>query len=163
MDRNRFDIAIIAVPGGGEIGFAPLPGRNGLVAEDIAAIVAFGPAVAVSMTEAEEMARAGVADLPDRLAAHGVAWRHFPVVDYGAPAADDPRWPPLASELHGALDAGGRVFLHCHGGRGRSGMVALRLLVERGLQPAAALAAIRAARPGAVETEAQEDWGQRAD
>jgi protein-tyrosine phosphatase len=109
------------------------------------------------------LAEAGAGDLPGRLAATGIGWRHFPIVDYGAPDADDPRWPPLAAELHTALDAGGRVLLHCHGGKGRSGMVALRLLVERGAAPAEALAAIRAARPGAVETAAQEAWGGTLD
>jgi ADP-ribosyl-[dinitrogen reductase] hydrolase len=56
------------------------------------------------------------------------------------------------------LDLGENVVLHCLGGLGRSGMIAARVLVERGLAPAAAITAVRAARPGAIETAQQEAY-----
>ena len=37
-------------------------------------------------------------------------------------------------------------------------MICARLLVESGIDPSAAMARVRAARPGAIETRAQEDW-----
>jgi len=52
----------------------------------------------------------------------------------------------------------GKVFAHCYGGKGRSGMVLLRLMVERGLDPDQALQDLRRVRPGAVETQAQWLW-----
>ncbi|MBR9844091.1 MAG: protein phosphatase, partial [Rhodobacteraceae bacterium] len=48
--------------------------------------------------------------------------------------------------------------VHCFGGCGRSGMAIMRLLVEMGEEPEAALARLRAVRPCAVETEAQRLW-----
>jgi protein-tyrosine phosphatase len=158
MTTRAFTIADLVPPGGGRIGIAPLPGREGRLAADVATIAAWRPSVVVSMTEDDEMAQAGAAGLPARLAALDLVWRHFPVVDFGTPERGDTRWPVLAAELHAALDAGGRVLLHCHGGKGRSGMAAMRLLVERGLSPAEALVAARTARPGSVETADQEDW-----
>jgi hypothetical protein len=154
-------IAEVAAPGGGTIGVAPLPGRNGTLPVDVDLIRAWRPAVVVSMTEPEEMRRAGAADLPERLREAGIAWRAFPVRDFGVPAPEEPGWPPLAAALHAFLDGDGRVLLHCHGGKGRSGMVAARLLVERGVAPAEALALVRAARPGAVETAEQEAWSAK--
>jgi protein-tyrosine phosphatase len=158
MTAKRFAIAVLSADGG-EIAICPLPGRDGALDGDIAAIAAFAPTLVVSMTEEDEMRWSGAGELAALLAARGIGWRHFPIVDYGAPEETDIRWPPLAAEIHAALDAGHRVLLHCHGGKGRSGMIALRLLVERGMDAAEALALVRAARPGAVETVAQEAWG----
>jgi ADP-ribosyl-[dinitrogen reductase] hydrolase len=50
------------------------------------------------------------------------------------------------------------LVIHCKGGLGRTGVVAARLLIELGETPNAALARVRAARPGAVETPEQEDY-----
>ncbi|MBL8705493.1 MAG: hypothetical protein JNM30_11640, partial [Rhodospirillales bacterium] len=42
-------------------------------------------------------------------------------------------------------------------GLGRTGMIGARLLVELGVAPDAAIAAIRKARPGSIETAEQEE------
>jgi protein-tyrosine phosphatase len=156
-----FRIASVGLPGGGAIGLCRMPGRNGRLADDLAAMIAWRPAVVVSLTEASELAAHGADEMPGLLAAEGVAHRRFPIVDFGAPAAGDAAWDALATELHGALDAGRRPLVHCMGGCGRSGMIALRLMVERGEAAEAALARLRAARPCAVETDAQMDWATR--
>jgi protein-tyrosine phosphatase len=156
--NEPFSLSGVAVPGGGTILIAPMPGRGGRLAEDVALIAEARPVCVVSMTEQGEMREAGAGAVPDLLAARGIRWSHFPVRDFGVPDAADARWPPLAAALHAALDRGGTVFLHCMGGKGRSGMVAARLLVEREVDPKAAIAAVRAARPGAIETAAQEAW-----
>jgi Cyclin-dependent kinase inhibitor 3 (CDKN3) len=165
--RIRLEIAVIeafqittvsAAPG--RIGICRLPGRSGDLPGDLTIIRAWRPAFVVSMTEASEMRAHGGGNLPALLESAGIAWRHFPVVDFGAPEAEVlPQWAALAKELHMALEAGAGVLLHCRGGLGRSGMVALRLLAERGEEAEAALARIRKARPGAVETEGQRVWG----
>lgn len=140
------------------MGLSPLPGRDGDFEADIQAFLAWRPSIVASLTEWTEMAAATAGATPDRLAAAGVAWAHLPIRDYCALAPTDPRWPPLGARLHAILDDGGGVLLHCHGGRGRSGMIALRIMVERGEDPAAALSRLRAVRAGAVETEAQRLW-----
>jgi protein-tyrosine phosphatase len=172
-----YRIATIEAPRGGRIGISRMPGRSGDLVRDVDAIAAWRPVVVVSMTTAEEMQLLGAGRLADLLAGCGIEWRHFPVADYGVPSGEHAAWRTLASALHGALDHGALdhgaldhgaldrhdgVLLHCAGGKGRSGMVAMRLLVERGMEPAAALATVRAARPGAVETDAQERWARAA-
>lgn len=144
---------------------SPLPLRHGTLAlcavpagaDARAALAAFAPALVVSMTEADELENLGAGDLPDWLAAQGILWRGFPIRDFGTPppGAD---WAALARDAARILDTGGRVLLHCRGGLGRSGMIALRLMVEAGEDPDAALTRLRSARPGAVETVAQEHW-----
>ena len=62
-----------------------------------------------------------------------------------------------------ALRGGGRVLVHCRGGCGRSGMVALRLMIEAGEAPDEALSRLRSVRPCAVETKAQMGWAMAAE
>jgi len=143
--------------GGGTLALAPMPGRGGDFAGDLARLLDWRPDLVVSMTEAAEMAPAK--DLPHDLARAGVVWRHFPISDYGVPdAASEAMWPALSAELAQTLAQGRRVLVHCMGGCGRSGLVALRLMVEGGEAPETALERLRAARPCAVETEAQRLW-----
>ena len=54
--------------------------------------------------------------------------------------------------------SGRKVLIHCRGGLGRSGMIAVRLLVEMGEKPADAIKQVRAARPGAIESSDQEKY-----
>lgn len=153
---------IFAIPAApGVLGMAAIPGRGGDPAPDVAAIAAWGAALVLSMTAAGELHRVhgGGAVLPGALARHGIAWRHLPVPDFATPEGSTlADWPGAAAEAHALLDAGGRVLVHCFGGCGRSGMATLRLLVERGEDPVAALRRMRAIRPCAVETEGQFHW-----
>ncbi len=111
------------------------------------------------MTSLHELQEAGAETIGDDLARHGIVWRHLPVPDFGAPPEETARqWPDAAAEAHAILDAGGRVLTHCYGGCGRSGMASLRLLIERGEAPDAALQRLRTARPCAVETDGQFRW-----
>ena len=64
----------------------------------------------------------------------------------------------LVRLLQHALENKMNVVVHCYAGVGRSGMIALRLLVERGANPEDALTQIRKVRPGAVERPAQYEW-----
>ena len=58
-----------------------------------------------------------------------------------------------------ATERGEAVVVTCMGGLGRSGTVAACFLVDAGMSPDAAIAAVRTARgPRALETIAQEDF-----
>lgn len=151
---------IAALPcGPGTLALCPLPGRGGAFEADMAQIQAFAPDLLVSMTETAERTALGATELPQALARAGVGWRHFPVTDFGTPPPDAD-WAGIATDAHRILARGGRVLTQCRGGLGRSGMVALRLMIEAGEDPDAALARLRAVRPGAVETDAQAAWAR---
>lgn len=143
---------------GGRIALCRLPGRSGHLAEDVTAIAVWRPALLLSLTEREEADTCGAQGLGDLLAARGIRHLRYPIRDFGTPETKDIHWPMLSPELHGYLDRGDAILLHCLGGKGRSGMIAMRLLVERGLAAGEALERVRTARAGAVETAEQEAW-----
>lgn len=152
-----FTIETLVLSPRGTLGIAPLPGRFNAGLADIATIVKWAPDLVISATEHSEMARHNVEDLQGLLKSCNIAWQGFPIRDFGAPeAALD--WPALSKRAHEILDKGGRILAHCYGGQGRSGMILLRLMVERGWEPEAALTALRKIRPGAVETDVQFKW-----
>jgi protein-tyrosine phosphatase len=143
-----FSISEIAV-GGGVLGLCPLP-----QAEDVAALHDWRADLVLTLVEGAE-ALALSPDLTAALTAAGIAQRCFPIVDYGVPAGG---WSDVSVDLHAVLAKGGRIVVHCRGGCGRTGMIALRLMIEAGEVPEVALARLRAVRPCAVETEGQRIW-----
>lgn len=148
------EIAEIEI-GGRQRGICPMPGRTGDYAGDLAVLLAWSPRLVVTLAEAGELAARGAASLPADLAAAEVEWLHLPIPDFGTPPrALRDSWPKVSAQLHRA----DRMVVHCMGGCGRSGMILLRLMIEDGEAPDAALARLRAARPCAVETKAQMRW-----
>ena len=143
--------------GGGVLGLCALPGRSGDYPGDLAQLAAFAPDLVLSLVQIHEYPRHNAPTLTADLAALGIAQIRFAVRDFGTP--DTARWQDLSPRLHGALALGQRVLIHCLGGCGRSGSIALRLMVETGEDPDAALIRLRAVRPCAVETKAQLRWG----
>lgn len=85
----------------------------------------------------------------------GIEFRSFPIPDRGLPADTGEALRFAAS----VAAAGKPVAVHCRAGIGRSSLMAAAMLVAHGLDPAAALAAIGAARGLPIpDTEAQRDW-----
>ena len=123
---------------------------------DISAIKAWGADIVISLLEAPEFELLGVAGLPGKLSS-AFDWHHLPIRDMQPPDARFERaWKKLAPRVVQCLADGGRVLLHCRGGLGRSGTVAARILIEQGESATRAMARVRAARPGAIETRGQE-------
>lgn len=149
--------------GGGVLGIGPMPGRGAAYPADLRDLLAWGPGLALTMTTAEELAAKGAEGLPRDLAESGVQWIHLPIGDYGAPSgATLAAWPEASARARAVLAAGGKVWVHCMGGCGRSGTAALRLMVEVGEEPEPALKRLRAVRPCAVETPEQYHWAAGA-
>jgi protein-tyrosine phosphatase len=120
--------------------------------EAVAALVAVGIVATVDLTEAAE----GWVDYwstQPGLGHYRIGFRDFA--------------PPLAAGMHGALDLidqlledGSPVYVHCRGGRGRTGCVVACRLIERGSGPPDALESVRrwSGRDDSPETEEQREF-----
>lgn len=155
----------------GAIGLTLCPGKHDPVAmsgawardldTDLAAIRAWGAVALVSLIEDHEFVLLRVPDLGRRAQALGLDWHHLPIMDVSIPGeAFESRWRHSGPVLRSMLQRSGRVVVHCRGGLGRSGLVAARMLVELGVEPGEAIRRVRAARPGAIETDEQERYVQ---
>lgn len=142
----------------GRLALTLLPGRRDLGREvdaDLAVLREAGVTHVCCLVPEDELTRYGVPDLLARYAAAGVDVHHLPILDQQVASVADVR--AAVAWVDAALRAGRTVVAHCVGGLGRTGLLAACWLRARGLDAAAALAAVRAARsPRAVETPAQE-------
>ncbi|HZJ54595.1 MAG TPA: dual specificity protein phosphatase family protein, partial [Myxococcaceae bacterium] len=99
------------------------------------------------------------------LRVHGLEFLHLPTVDCCAIA---PRMIDDGVEWVGTrLDTGTRVLIHCEHGVGRSALLALCVLVGRGVAPLDAMNRIKTARPvvspAPEQLEAFRTWAGRLD
>jgi protein-tyrosine phosphatase len=66
------------------------------------------------------------------------------------------RWTQTVPYLLQHLKEGEKMLIHCAAGYGRTGMMTAALLVAMGVDPEKAIALVRTARPGTIETPEQE-------
>lgn len=157
----------ISFPDGhGRLGLTLCPGKvdqNGELRwerdlnADLRRVKDWGAELVVTLMETHEFAMLQVTDLPAQVCSMGMEWLHLPIKDSSIPSHEfEKHWPTVASDLHRRLAQGRNILLHCRGGMGRTGIIAGRILIERGLPPQDALRMVRAVRSGAVETQEQE-------
>lgn len=126
---------------------------------DLDAVRDWGAQAVVSLIEDPEFRLLQVAGLGNSATARGIDWHHFPIPDMATPEpATMARWRDLSRHLSRLLAQGGRVLIHCRAGLGRSGTVAALILIDHGHPPRDAIRRVRAARTGAIETQAQEQF-----
>lgn len=153
--------------GPGVIGVTFCPGKSGPsvfgapwardLEADVAAIRTWGASLVLTLIEDHEFELLQVQRLGEAVRAAGMTWLHAPIADLGAPDdAFERRWSVVGHKVRAELRRANRVLIHCRGGRGRAGMIAARLLVELGESHAEAIRRVREARPGTIETAAQE-------
>ncbi len=160
-------IDMVQLPSGGTLGLCHCPGRSGTdgrgrrwrrdLADDLAAIEAWGARIVVTLIESQEFVSLGVPSFAQAVCGYAFAWRHVTIPDMRPPQAQALQaWQKSGPAVLAALRRGERVLVHCAAGLGRTGTMAAKLLVEFGVPPAEAISRVRAARPGTLETAEQE-------
>ena len=136
-----------------------------VLTERLAALAAWGMTHFVDLTTAHDP----VAPYSPMAGAHGKAQRiSHPITDFGVPSVSGMQ--AILRDMQAALDQGGKVYLHCRAGIGRTGTVAATWLVAQGLSPEQALELLaqkwcavdkHAQEPHSPETEVQREFVRR--
>jgi ADP-ribosyl-[dinitrogen reductase] hydrolase len=123
---------------------------------DLDAIADWGAVAVVTLVENHELSTLKVTDMGRQVRARHMDWFHLPIPDVSVPdAAFEQQWAVISPDLMHRLRAGFDVLVHCKGGLGRAGTIAARLMIGMGVPAEQAVKAVRAVRPGAIETSAQ--------
>lgn len=167
-------IASVQVSHGGRIGMTICPGKKSAtsisghgwdrdLSIDIQAIRDWGADTVITLMEEWELRQYQVDNLGSEIRAAGMAWLHLPIIDGHAPDAEwDAAWASTHREnLFYDIQNGKSILIHCLGGRGRTGTVAVLLLLLFGDSVDDAMTKVRMAREGMIETEAQEQYLQQ--
>ncbi len=119
----------------------------GTARESFAEIKACGLGAVVTLTERP---------LPERLLTEcDLAYIHLPVPNFQPPQPSQVR--RFMRFVRGNTEAGRAVLVHCLAGYGRTGTMLACHLVNRGMPGEEAIRAVRARRPGSIETPEQEE------
>ena len=153
-------------PGEGRLGLTICPGKKDRSAhwdrdlgEDLDLIRDWGASAVVTLIEDHELRLLAVEDLGQEVKRRGMDWMHLPIRDVNVPDDRFERaWALTGPTLHRRIDRGEGILIHCRGGLGRTGLVAGLILVEGGVTPRQAIVRVRAVRPHAIETRAQEGY-----
>lgn len=122
----------------------------------VADLTASGCAVFIALADEWETPEGEFEAVAGALGAAGVDFQHLPIEDFGIPdAAFLERWNAMRPKLLAVLTQGGSVAISCLAGFGRSGMMSAQLLIDCGFSSVAAVEAVRAVRPGAIESDVQ--------
>ena len=160
-----FDPSALCAPGA-----APLPGRIGMTgapglegsdpALALAAIAALPATTLVSLLPDADLPVYRLRRLPELAQAAGLVLVQHGIEDYAAPESLEATIA-LVDAILARVERGETVVVHCGGGFGRTGTVAACCLVRLGWGAVDAVAAVRATRPGTIETAAQEAFVAR--
>jgi ADP-ribosylglycohydrolase/protein-tyrosine phosphatase len=127
--------------------------------QDLNAIKLWEATTVVTLMEQFELEDLKVSGLGAAVERLDMAWLHLPIVDVFVPDETfERRWVYFGRELRRRLARGEKILIHCRGGVGRTGLLAARILIEFGMSPEQAIAEVRRARRGAIETRQQEEY-----
>jgi len=152
------DLFRIVGPWRGRMAIVTRPRGGDWLEDEISAWRQAGIDVVVSLLESDEAEQLDLADERKAAEAHGIRYISFPIPDRGVPASESAAISLLTGIVR-ALDKGKNVAVHCRQGIGRSGLIAVGVLISSGMGAEDAIKAVSAARRLTVpETPEQLEW-----
>ncbi len=150
----------------GILGMTCCPGKpdidgklNSCVAADLSQMKDWGADAVLSLISQEEMSLYQLPDLGEQISIYGMQWFHHPFEDGGIPDEQFiKKWQTQRERLQAIVQNGGKVIVHCRGGKGRTGLICAQLMLESGCDFEQTVALIREKRPGALAKQAHLDY-----
>ena len=152
---------LLDIPGlPGKLIFTPCPGtRDTPIEEALRALKQAGAMAVITLMPQAELDANGAEHIAHHCEALGLGWYHLPVADEQVPQEDFGQgWKASRQAILDQLRAGQALAIHCKGGSGRTGLIAVRILIETGIARSQAIALVQALRPGAIQHPAHCNW-----
>lgn len=155
---HPFDI--LTLDNGAKLIFTPCPGTKGVsLVDSLKSLKEAGAQAVITMMAMAELTEKQVDTLPSLCAELHMDWYHLPVEDSCAPEA--PFAQAFAQQkaiLLELVESGATMVIHCHGGSGRTGMMAAILMLELGYAPAQVKSQIQLIRPKSLTSSVQVNY-----
>ncbi|MCL6268854.1 cyclin-dependent kinase inhibitor 3 family protein [Sansalvadorimonas sp. 2012CJ34-2] len=147
---------------GGKIGMTPCPGtKKASLDASLIVLKDEGVEAVLTLMMADEMERNNVSDLDEKVTQHGMKWFHLPIRDDQAPGEEFREgWDKYRNQVHDLLSKGKHIAIHCKGGSGRTGLIAIQILLERGVSLEDASLLVKSQRPKALTPVPHQDYIQ---
>ena len=129
--------------GKGAIYVMPKPNQATLT-EDIQFYKDAGVTQVISLLRQPEIERLGIQAEADTCQKLGLGFQNFKIKDMSVPELDALK--TFNAQLVEQLKKGEHLAIHCHGGRGRAGIVAITLMIEHGMNAEESIALASQAR-----------------
>ena len=115
--------------------------------------------VVVTLLEKAEIKALSFELLAAHLSQSNILWHHLPIRNMEAPlTSQEPYLTEVIATMAHCLEASKAVFIHCHAGLGRTGLIAATALKSFGMTTDEAIQTIRKKRPGSIESAIQENF-----
>lgn len=145
-------------PEPGRLGIMPRPRGGHKLDTDIRGLNQQGVTLLVCLLEDWEQKALDLTAEAGLCEKHGMGFLHFPIPDFGVPQ-DKAEFTVFVKSLSEKLKHGAQIVIHCHGGIGRSSVVAAGVLLESGATREGLFEKISGHRGRRVpETAEQAEW-----
>jgi protein-tyrosine phosphatase len=154
----RTELYWIEGPWRGRLAIMPRPRGGDWLEDEIQSWRRSGVDVVVSLLTREEQTELNLPEEEALCRANGIEFVSFPIVDRSVPSSAE-AFSEQVIQLAEKLANGQNIAVHCRQGIGRAALVAICLLTVSGMEPAAAIERVSAARGCIVpETPEQRRW-----
>jgi protein-tyrosine phosphatase len=152
------DLFWIEGPWRGRLAIVPRPRGGDWLEDELQSWRRSGVDVVVSLLPRDEQAELNLSEEESLCRSNGIEFVSFPIVDRSVPSSAE-AFSEQVFRLAEQLANGQNVAVHCRQGIGRAALVAICLLILAGMEPAAAIERVGAARGCVVpETPEQRGW-----
>lgn len=154
----RTELYWIEGPWRGRLAIVPRPRGGDWLEDEIQSWRRAGVDVVVSLLTRVEQSELNLSDEEALCRANNIEFVSFPIVDRNVPSSVE-AFSEQVSTFAERLAVGKNIAVHCRQGIGRAALVAIGALIWSGLEPAAAIERVAAARGCVVpETPEQGQW-----
>lgn len=155
---HPFDI--LSLDNGAKFIFTPCPGTKDIsVAESLQTFKGVGAQAVITMMTMPELIENKAEQIPTLCADLEMDWYQLPVEDSCAP--EEPFAQAFARHKSTLLDlikSGATIVIHCHGGSGRTGLMAAILMLESGYDAQEIKTKIQQLRPKSLKSPVQVNY-----